>query len=206
MRRSTRPCTTSKPEVTPQNKAAARRMFPAPTSLLALSSTTSDTSNILIGRAASLLLPSVFSRPGTRLVRTHSKSHVLAFAMRAALLTSRGRLTSSKLSLLDPRIHVSTSVNPAMAISARIRSEKQFTGSCLPTVTVLGSVLGRLLYPKAMATSSMMSHGWSTSLLVAGTLTLSLLPPSVTVVSRHILVSSLAACSASKCTPTRALM
>jgi len=43
MRRSTRPCTISKPEVAPQNSAAALRTLRAPTSVSASSTTQSDT-------------------------------------------------------------------------------------------------------------------------------------------------------------------
>mmetsp|Transcript_22351 Transcript_22351/g.55201 ORF Transcript_22351/g.55201 Transcript_22351/m.55201 type:complete len:214 (-) Transcript_22351:760-1401(-) len=92
----------------------------------------------------------------------------------AALLPASSRRTLAKLSSWEQRIHVSISEKPCMATSWRTRSLKWFKGCCAPTVVTGGMVRLMLLYPYAMATSSAMSQGWSTSERVGGTSTCSI--------------------------------
>ena len=64
-----------------------------------------------------------------------------------------------------------TSLYPANAHSLRIESESLFRGNGAAMVLVEGIVLGILLNPKAMATSSIISHAWRISERVGGTKT-----------------------------------
>jgi hypothetical protein len=66
------------------------------------------------------------------------------------------------------KIRGKTSTQPAEAHSARTISDNLLISSGCATVLVAGNVSGRLLNPYAIAASSMISHSWKMSGLVAG--------------------------------------
>ena len=97
--------------------------------------------------------------PGSRLERTHCVSTTAGLATTAAVRPSSSRRTFLKLSARLQSTHVSTSVKPLAASSARTRSLYAFSGSWRPAVAVLGSARGILLKPYAIATSSCAQAG-----------------------------------------------
>lgn len=100
-----------------------------------------------------------------------------------------------------------TSTHPAIAHSLRMRSLSLLTANGWATVLVAGNVLGRLLKPKAMAASSMISHSWRMSGRVIGISTAKV-SGSVfdTVASRDIRQSSLEISPADKFVPVHELI
>lgn len=81
--------------------------------------TTSEISNNFRGRGSRLFADSVFSNPGSKVVRATWNSSVLGFEMWTAGTSLIESPSLDEMSSLEQRANVSASVKPACAISSR---------------------------------------------------------------------------------------
>ncbi len=143
-----RPCTTSKPLFLPRKAAAKCRSLRDLRSRWGALKATSLTSKIFIGTLWCLFSRSVFSRPGSRDVRTTWYSAVFGLASLTAVVPSSMRFRWEKFSACEQRIRGSTSDQPAIAASSRTMSLSLLMARGWATVPeISGKARGRRLKP-----------------------------------------------------------